>query len=88
MIIKILHFLFVAMQIYYFSHSRILFCFLCKAESNKTFSFNRKYAKIDSVTSVNSPVQDVAFAPNLGRSVNLLAIASKDVTIVQFKSQG
>ncbi|XP_067929006.1 nucleoporin SEH1-like isoform X2 [Watersipora subatra] len=48
----------------------------------------RKYTLVDSVVSVTSPVQDVSFAPNLGRSVNLLAIASKDVTIVEFKCQG
>ena len=34
---------------------------------------------------VTDSVRDVAFAPNLGRSHHLLAIASKDVTIVTLK---
>lgn len=49
---------------------------------------HRKCTKIDTITAVTDSVQDVAFAPNLGRSVNVLAIASKDVTIIQLKGQG
>ncbi|KAF6028054.1 SEH1L [Bugula neritina] len=48
----------------------------------------RKCTKIDSIPSITEPVQDLCFAPNIGRSVNLLAIATKDVAIVQLKSQG
>ena len=34
---------------------------------------------------VTDSVRDVAFAPNLGRSYHMLAIASKDVTVITLK---
>ncbi|XP_018618564.1 nucleoporin SEH1-like isoform X1 [Scleropages formosus] len=41
----------------------------------------RKYAKAETLTTVTDPVHDVSFAPNLGRSFHVLAVASKDVRI-------
>ncbi|KAA0710706.1 Nucleoporin SEH1 [Triplophysa tibetana] len=41
----------------------------------------RKYAKAETLVTVTDPVHDVAFAPNLGRSFHVLAIATKDVRI-------
>lgn len=45
---------------------------------------SRRWAKTESLASigVTEPVHDIAFAPNLGRSYHLLAIATKDVRIV------
>lgn len=45
---------------------------------------SRRWTKTESLASigVNEPVHDIAFAPNLGRSYHLLAIATKDVRIV------
>lgn len=45
----------------------------------------RSWTKAESIGALNAPVRDVAFAPNLGRSYDLLAVASKDVTILQVK---
>lgn len=42
---------------------------------------NRKYAKAETLMTVTDPVHDIAFAPNLGRSFHVLAIATKDVRI-------
>ncbi|KAG2467305.1 nucleoporin SEH1 isoform X1 [Polypterus senegalus] len=41
----------------------------------------RKYAKAETLSMVTDPVHDVAFAPNLGRSFHVLAVATKDVCI-------
>uniref|UniRef100_A0A671P8M3 SEH1 like nucleoporin n=1 Tax=Sinocyclocheilus anshuiensis TaxID=1608454 RepID=A0A671P8M3_9TELE len=41
----------------------------------------RKYAKAETVMTVTDAVHDIAFAPNLGRSFHVLAIATKDVRI-------
>ncbi|XP_064204763.1 nucleoporin SEH1 isoform X1 [Anguilla rostrata] len=41
----------------------------------------RKYAKVETLMTVTDPVHDIAFAPNLGRSFHVLAIATKDVRI-------
>ncbi|KAM9415983.1 nucleoporin SEH1 isoform 4-T17 [Salvelinus alpinus] len=41
----------------------------------------RKYAKAENLMTVTDPVHDIAFAPNLGRSFHVLAIATKDVCI-------
>ncbi|XP_056598184.1 nucleoporin SEH1 isoform X3 [Triplophysa dalaica] len=41
----------------------------------------RKYAKAETLVTVTDLVHDVAFAPNLGRSFHVLAIATKDVRI-------
>lgn len=45
----------------------------------------RRWSKTETLTSITDPVHDVAFAPNLGRSYHLLAVASKDVRIVTLK---
>ncbi|TSV28438.1 Nucleoporin SEH1 [Bagarius yarrelli] len=41
----------------------------------------RKYSKAETLMTVTDPVHDLAFAPNLGRSFHVLAIATKDVRI-------
>nr|XP_060628711.1 centrosomal protein of 192 kDa [Anolis sagrei ordinatus] len=45
----------------------------------------RKYAKAETLMTVTDPVHDIAFAPNLGRSFHLLAVATKDVRIFTLK---
>lgn len=42
----------------------------------------RKWIKIATLMGVTDPVHDIAFAPNVGRSRHLLAIASKDIHIM------
>nr|XP_020769387.1 nucleoporin SEH1 isoform X8 [Odocoileus virginianus texanus] len=52
------------------------------------FEYNentRKYAKAETLLTVTDPVHDIAFAPNLGRSFHILAIATKDVRIFTLK---
>jgi len=46
---------------------------------------SRRWTKTDSVSSVCDAVHDIAFAPNLGRSYHLLAVATKDVRILTLK---
>ena len=48
----------------------------------------RKWNKVESLSVVTDPVHDVAFAPNLGRSHHLLAIASKDLKIISLTPLG
>uniref|UniRef100_H0ZGW0 SEH1 like nucleoporin n=2 Tax=Taeniopygia guttata TaxID=59729 RepID=H0ZGW0_TAEGU len=45
----------------------------------------RKYAKAEALMTVSDPVHDIAFAPNLGRSFHILAVATKDVRIFTLK---
>uniref|UniRef100_A0A3Q3CAQ0 SEH1-like (S. cerevisiae) n=1 Tax=Haplochromis burtoni TaxID=8153 RepID=A0A3Q3CAQ0_HAPBU len=45
------------------------------------YLFKRKYAKAETLMTVTDAVHDIAFAPNLGRSFHVLAIATKDVRI-------
>jgi len=55
------------------------------------YEFNenlRRWNKIDSLTDVTEPVNDLSFAPNLGRSYHLLGIASKDLKVVSLEPQG
>ncbi|XP_035294508.1 nucleoporin SEH1-like, partial [Cricetulus griseus] len=52
------------------------------------FEYNentRKYTKAETLMTVTDPVHDIAFAPNLGRSFHILAIATKDVRIFTLK---
>ncbi|XP_049832969.1 nucleoporin SEH1 [Schistocerca gregaria] len=42
---------------------------------------SRRWVKIETLSTVTEPVHDIAFAPNLGRSYHLLAVATKDVQI-------
>lgn len=46
---------------------------------------NRKWQRVTGITSSTDPVHDVAFAPNVGRPHHLLAIAGKDVQILNIK---
>lgn len=41
---------------------------------------SRRWSRIDTLQ-IHEPVYDLAFAPNLGRSYNLLAVATKNLQI-------
>ncbi|MEJ1286663.1 hypothetical protein NN561_017671 [Cricetulus griseus] len=45
----------------------------------------KKYSKAETLMAVTVAVHDIAFAPNLGRSFHILAIAIKDVRIFTLK---
>uniref|UniRef100_A0A8C2L938 Nucleoporin SEH1 n=1 Tax=Cricetulus griseus TaxID=10029 RepID=A0A8C2L938_CRIGR len=45
----------------------------------------RKYTKAETLRTATDPVHDITFAPNLGRSFHILAIATKDVRIFTLK---
>ncbi|KAM4688583.1 nucleoporin SEH1 isoform 2-T2 [Discoglossus pictus] len=45
----------------------------------------RKYVKAETFMTVTDPVHDLSFAPNLGRSFHILAVATKDVRIFTMK---
>lgn len=49
------------------------------------FENSRKWDKIEAIESIIDPVNDVAFAPNVGRSFHLLGVASKDVRILSIR---
>ncbi|XP_040578972.1 nucleoporin SEH1 [Lepeophtheirus salmonis] len=52
------------------------------------FQYNeshRCWIKVESFSHVSEPVHDLAFAPNVGRSYNILAVASKDLQIITLK---
>ncbi|XP_026320870.1 nucleoporin SEH1 [Hyposmocoma kahamanoa] len=46
---------------------------------------SRRWTRTDCLSSVQEPVNDIAFAPNLGRSFHLLAVATKDVRIIKIE---
>lgn len=46
---------------------------------------SRRWAKTDFVSSVAHPVHDMIFAPNMGRSYYLLAVATNNVRILKIK---
>ncbi|XP_019870416.1 nucleoporin SEH1 [Aethina tumida] len=46
----------------------------------------RRWTKLETINSITEPVHDISFAPNLGRSFQLLAVATKDVRIVHLSS--
>ncbi|CAK1584944.1 unnamed protein product [Parnassius mnemosyne] len=46
---------------------------------------SRRWTRTDCMSSVMEPVNDLAFAPNLGRSFHLLAVATKDVRIIKIE---
>jgi len=48
---------------------------------------SRRWIKIESLQDVTEPVNDLAFAPNLGRSFHMLGIACKDMKIVALEPQ-
>lgn len=41
----------------------------------------RKWTKTETLSSVQDPVHDITFAPNMGRSYHMLAIATKEVRV-------
>ena len=52
------------------------------------FSENgRRWIRVESLITINESVHDIAFAPNVGRSYQLLAIATnKDLRIISMKN--
>ncbi|XP_055374466.1 nucleoporin seh1-like [Condylostylus longicornis] len=46
---------------------------------------SRKWSKIETINSISESVYDIAFAPNLGRTYHRLAVASKDLHILNIK---
>jgi WD40 repeat protein len=46
---------------------------------------SRRWSKTETINSMVDPVHDIAFAPNIGRSYHILAVASKDVHIFNIK---
>jgi len=46
---------------------------------------SRRWAKTEVLPGISDAVHDIAFAPNLGRSYHLLAIATSDVRVVTLK---
>ena len=45
----------------------------------------RKWGKVETISTVTDAVRDVAFAPNVGRSYHMLAVASKELVIYTLK---
>ncbi|XP_063830894.1 nucleoporin SEH1 [Ostrinia nubilalis] len=45
----------------------------------------RRWTRTDCLSSAAEPVNDIAFAPNLGRAFHLLAVATKDVRIIKIE---
>lgn len=45
----------------------------------------RRWTKVETIQAITDPVHDVAFAPHIGRSYHVLAVASKDVQIFNLK---
>lgn len=43
---------------------------------------SRRWTKLETISSITEPVHDIAFSPNLGRSFHILAVATKDVRII------
>lgn len=58
--------------------------------SGKVFIFEysenaRRWTKTETINSLVDPVHDISFAPNVGRSYHILAVASKNVHILNLK---
>lgn len=45
----------------------------------------RRWTRTETINSITDPVHDLAFAPNVGRSYHILAVASKNVHIFNIK---
>jgi len=45
----------------------------------------RRWQLVETFSTISDPVHDIAFAPNIGRSYHVLAVASKDLRIVTLK---
>uniref|UniRef100_A0A8D0DKD4 SEH1 like nucleoporin n=1 Tax=Salvator merianae TaxID=96440 RepID=A0A8D0DKD4_SALMN len=58
---------------------------LAKVQIYEYSENTRKYAKAETLMTVTDPVHDISFAPNLGRSFHILAVATKDVRIFTLK---
>ncbi|XP_070575761.1 nucleoporin SEH1-like [Ptychodera flava] len=56
-----------------------------KVQIHEYHDSSRRWIKVETLMTVTEAVHDVAFAPNLGRSYHLLAVASKDVHIIMLK---
>lgn len=61
-----------------------------KANGGKVFIYeysesSRRWTKSETLSSVQDPVRDIAFAPNMGRSYHMLAVATKDVRVFILK---
>lgn len=54
--------------------------FLFEASENA-----RRWTRIETIAALTDPVHDVSFAPHVGRSFHILAVASKDVQIFHLK---
>jgi len=46
---------------------------------------SRRWLKVETLNTMTDPVHDIAFAPNIGRSYHVLAVASKDLRIITLK---
>ncbi|KAL4703472.1 hypothetical protein ACJJTC_010344 [Scirpophaga incertulas] len=46
---------------------------------------SRRWSRTECLAAVQEPVNDLAFAPSLGRSFHLLAVATKDVRIIKME---
>lgn len=61
-----------------------------KSNGGKVFIYeysenSRRWTRSETISSVQDPVHDIAFAPNMGRSYHMLAVATKDVRIFTIK---
>jgi nucleoporin SEH1 len=45
----------------------------------------RRWTRTECLAAAQEPVNDLAFAPNLGRSFHLLAVATKDVRVIKIE---
>lgn len=54
--------------------------FLFEASENA-----RRWSKVDTISVITDPVHDISFAPHVGRSFHVLAVASKDVQIFHLR---
>jgi len=45
----------------------------------------RRWQLVETFNSITEPVHDIAFAPNIGRSYHVLAVASRDLRIITLK---
>lgn len=48
----------------------------------------RRWQLVETFTTITEPVHDIAFAPNIGRSYHVLAVASRDLRIITLKPVG
>ncbi|CAH0382957.1 unnamed protein product [Bemisia tabaci] len=46
---------------------------------------SRRWSKTESISTITDPVHDICFAPNLGRSYHLLAVATNNVRVFKLK---